>query len=51
MRREHYWMLANALNAVPNEPIKTELVLELCKLMKAADHKFNEDLFLDTSGI
>ena len=51
MKREHYWMLANALSEVPNEPTKTELVLELCKLMKAADHKFNEDLFLEVAGI
>ena len=51
MNRDHYWILANALTKVPNDPIKTELVLKLCQLMKADNQKFDTDLFLDASGV
>ncbi len=49
MDREHYWLLANALAGLPNTPLKYETVLELCKVLKAANPKFDTDLFLDAS--
>ena len=51
MKREHYWMLANALKSVPNEPTKTELVMKLCQLMKADNAKFDTELFMDAAGV
>jgi hypothetical protein len=51
MKREHYWMLANALKAVPNEITKTVLVMKLCQLMKADNPKFDTELFMDAAGV
>ena len=51
MKREHYWMLANALKAVPNGITKTELVMKLCELMKADNAKFDTELFMDAAGV
>ena len=44
-------MLANALKAVPNDPVKTELVMKLCQLMKADNPKFDTELFMDAAGV
>ena len=51
VKREHYWMLANALKAVPNGITKTELVMKLCELMKADNAKFDTELFMDAAGV
>lgn len=51
MDRKHYWLLANALRAVPNGDDKTETVLELCELLKAANPKFDPEKFIDACGI
>jgi hypothetical protein len=49
MNREHYWLLANALATQPNTPLKYETVLELCRILKADNPKFDTDRFLDAS--
>jgi hypothetical protein len=49
MNREGYWLLANALATQPNTPLKYETVLELCKVLKAANPKFDSERFLDAS--
>lgn len=50
MDREHYWLLANALIAVPNGDLKYDTVLQLCALLLKDNPKFNTDLFLDAAG-
>jgi hypothetical protein len=50
MDREHYWLLANALAAVPNGDVKYDTILKLCELLKRDNPKFNPDLFLDAAG-
>lgn len=50
MDREHYWLLANALAAVPNSDVKYDTLLQLCELLKRDNPKFNADLFLDAAG-
>jgi len=51
MDREHYWLLANALEAVPNGDIKTGLVLELCSILKDHNPKFDPEKFIDACGV
>jgi hypothetical protein len=48
--REHYWLLANALAGLPNTPLKYETVLELMRILKADNPKFDPEKFLDASG-
>lgn len=50
MDREHYWLLANALAAVPNGDTKYDTILQLCALLLKDNPKFNTDLFLDAAG-
>lgn len=50
MDRQGYWLLANALEAVPNSDVKYDTILKLCDLLKADNPKFNADLFLDAAG-
>lgn len=47
MDRQHYWILANALATQPNSDDKYGLVMELCRLLKVDNPKFNEDKFID----
>jgi hypothetical protein len=47
--REHYWLLANALATQPNSETKYELLLELCRILKADNPKFDPEKFLDAS--
>ena len=47
MKREDYWLLANALAAVPNSERKYGVVLKLIELFKADDPKFKPELFLE----
>ncbi len=49
MDREHYWLLANALATVPDTPLKYELVLKLCELLKANNQKFDPERFMDAA--
>ena len=51
LAREHYALLADALKVVPSKSDKTVLILNLCKLLKADNPKFDTDLFLDSAGI
>jgi hypothetical protein len=47
MTRENYWLIANALAALPNTDLKYETVLRLCKVLKADNPKFDTERFLD----
>ena len=49
MDREHYWLLANALAELPNTPLKYDVMLELCKILKRDNPKFDSEKFLDAS--
>ena len=49
MDRNHYWLLANALSSLPDTPLKYDLVLKLCDLLKADNPKFNTEKFLDAA--
>ena len=51
MDTEHYWLLANALEKLPNTETKIELVLKLCDILQRDNPKFNKDKFLDASGV
>lgn len=51
MDRDHYWLLANALAAVPNSDLKNDTVLKLCEVLKAANPKFDSEKFIDACGI
>lgn len=50
MDRQGYWLLANALEAVPNDDLKYDTILQLCELLLKDNPKFNTDLFLDAAG-
>ncbi len=49
MDREHYWLLANALAGLPNTPLKYDVILELNRILKADNPKFDPERFLDAS--
>ena len=51
LRRQHYWLLANVLETLPNSKDKTELVLKLCEMLKIDNPKFKPDLFIDACGV
>jgi hypothetical protein len=47
MDRTDYWLLANAIATQPNNDAKYGLVLELCRILRADNGKFDPEKFIE----